>query len=212
MLSRYDCGRSLLGGSKPTSSRMNAGGPPDHEEFDHPAIVAGGLGQSSLSGFAAEHPHPQPWLGQRVLRANADELPRLHVELEPGGPSARIYAKVICVPGRAAAPRYGNRGSGIPLPVPNSGLRRARGLVASQSPEDPPQPFQNRTASAAYIAALRRRISSVSGSRTSCKSPTRPNVAKLKMGASGSLLIATITSDVCIPALCWIDPEMPQAM
>ena len=32
------------------------------------------------------------------------------------------------------------------------------------------------------------------------------------MGASGSLLIATITLEVFIPARCWIAPEMPMAM
>ena len=37
-------------------------------------------------------------------------------------------------------------------------------------------------------------------------------VATLKMGASGSLLTATITFEVFIPARCWIAPEMPQAM
>ena len=42
-------------------------------------------------------------------------------------------------------------------------------------------------------------------------SPTIPYVATLKMGASGSLLNATITFEVPIPARCWIAPEMPHA-
>ena len=33
-----------------------------------------------------------------------------------------------------------------------------------------------------------------------------------KMGASGSLLIATITLESFMPARCWIAPEMPMAM
>ena len=36
-------------------------------------------------------------------------------------------------------------------------------------------------------------------------------VANSKIGAFGSLLIATITLELCIPTLCWIAPEMPQA-
>jgi hypothetical protein len=32
----------------------------------------------------------------------------------------------------------------------------------------------------------------------------------LKIGASGSLLMATITFDVRIPARCWIAPETPK--
>jgi hypothetical protein len=31
------------------------------------------------------------------------------------------------------------------------------------------------------------------------------------MGAFGSLLIATIVFELCIPTLCWIAPEIPQA-
>lgn len=33
-----------------------------------------------------------------------------------------------------------------------------------------------------------------------------------KMGASGSLLIATITLESFMPARCWMAPEMPMAM
>ncbi|SDS55510.1 hypothetical protein SAMN04489721_1515 [Agromyces flavus] len=42
-------------------------------------------------------------------------------------------------------------------------------------------------------------------------SPTTPKSATSKIGASGSLLIATMFLAVCIPALCWIAPEMPRA-
>ena len=44
------------------------------------------------------------------------------------------------------------------------------------------------------------------------RSPTMPYVATLKIGASGSLLIATMTFDEPIPARCWIAPETPHAM
>jgi hypothetical protein len=61
-------------------------------------------------------------------------------------------------------------------------------------------------------AALRWRTSSVSFGTISCRSPTTPRSAYSKIGAFGSLLIATITPELCIPTLCWMAPEMPQAM
>ena len=61
-------------------------------------------------------------------------------------------------------------------------------------------------------AALRWRTSSVSFGTISCRSPTIPRSAYSKIGAFGSLLIATIRLELCIPTLCWIAPEMPQAM
>src|SRR5512132_4344047 len=59
---------------------------------------------------------------------------------------------------------------------------------------------------------LRARTSSVSFGTISCTSPTTPRSENSKIGACGSLLIATITPDACIPTLCWIAPEIPQAM
>ena len=59
---------------------------------------------------------------------------------------------------------------------------------------------------------LRCFTSSVSFGTTSCTSPTTPRSANSKIGAFASLLIATITPELCIPTLCWIAPEMPQAM
>ena len=47
---------------------------------------------------------------------------------------------------------------------------------------------------------------------TSKRSPTMPKSATLKMGASGSLLTATMTLEEDIPARCWMAPEMPQAI
>src|SRR5581483_3199673 len=57
----------------------------------------------------------------------------------------------------------------------------------------------------------RARTSSVSFGTISCRSPTTPRSANSKMGAFGSLLIATITFEPCMPTLCWIAPEMPSA-
>src|ERR671934_28954 len=62
-----------------------------------------------------------------------------------------------------------------------------------------------------FHAALRARTSSVSFGTISCRSPTTPRSAYSKIGAFGSLLIATISPEPCIPTLCWIAPEMPTA-
>src|SRR6266542_2796731 len=62
------------------------------------------------------------------------------------------------------------------------------------------------------LQLLRARTSSVSLGTISCRSPTTPKSQNSKMGALGSLLIATITPEPCMPTLCWIAPEMPQAM
>ena len=59
--------------------------------------------------------------------------------------------------------------------------------------------------------ALRWRRSSVSFGTISCTSPTTPRSLNSKIGAFGSLLIATITFELCMPTLCWTAPEMPSA-
>jgi hypothetical protein len=61
------------------------------------------------------------------------------------------------------------------------------------------------------IHPRRRTISSVSAGTTLNRSPTMPKSARSKIGASGSLLTAAMTLDVCMPARCWIAPEMPIA-
>ena len=58
---------------------------------------------------------------------------------------------------------------------------------------------------------LRSLTFSVAAGRTVCRSPTTPKSTSSKIGASGSLLTATIVFDVCMPARCWIAPEMPLA-
>ncbi len=60
--------------------------------------------------------------------------------------------------------------------------------------------------------ALRALTSSVSFGTTSCTSPTTPRSENSKIGAFESLLIATITPELCMPTLCWIAPEIPHAM
>src|SRR4051794_23897978 len=66
-------------------------------------------------------------------------------------------------------------------------------------------------AHAAFRQPLRARTSSVSFGTISCRSPTTPRSENSKIGAFGSLLIATITLDPCMPTLCWIAPEIPSA-
>ena len=69
-----------------------------------------------------------------------------------------------------------------------------------------------RRADAALAHPRRAWTSSVSFGTIACRSPTTPRSANSKMGAFGSLLIATIVFELCIPTLCWIAPEIPQAM
>ena len=69
-----------------------------------------------------------------------------------------------------------------------------------------------RRADSALAHPLRAWTSSVSFGTIVCRSPTTPRSANSKIGAFGSLLIATIVFELCIPTLCWIAPEMPQAM
>lgn len=44
------------------------------------------------------------------------------------------------------------------------------------------------------------------------KSATSPWSATWKIGASGSLLMATMVLESFMPAKCWMAPEMPTAM
>ena len=54
-------------------------------------------------------------------------------------------------------------------------------------------------------------IASVSLGTILCRSPTTPRSENSKIGAFGSLLIARMFSEFCIPTLCWIAPETPAA-
>ena len=54
-------------------------------------------------------------------------------------------------------------------------------------------------------------IASVSFGTILCRSPTTPRSENSKIGAFGSLLIARMFSEFCIPTLCWIAPETPAA-
>src|SRR4029079_8513861 len=84
--------------------------------------------------------------------------------------------------------------------------RRADRVDRAERGAEVDRPGQSRSPQA------RARTSSVSFGTIWCRSPTTPMSQKSKIGAFGSLLIATIVPDPCIPTLCWIAPEMPHAM
>lgn len=63
-----------------------------------------------------------------------------------------------------------------------------------------------------YAAPFASLTASVSAGTTSKRSATTPTSATSKMGASGSLLMATMKFEPFIPTRCWMAPEIPQAM
>lgn len=101
------------------------------------------------------------------------------LSLEPGCPILfKIYAVVKSAQPWRTEVRHG-------LTVPASICKRSQWL------EEQPVHFPRRSLSAC-----------VSAGTIACRSPTTPKRASLKMGASASLLIATIVFDVRIPAKC----------
>ena len=84
------------------------------------------------------------------------------------------------------------------------GLAQARARVAQvadgrrDDEEGAAQPF------ASFTAA-------VSAGTISKRSPTTPTSATSKIGARGSLLMATMKSEPFMPTTCWMAPEIPQA-
>ena len=62
---------------------------------------------------------------------------------------------------------------------------------------------------AGQLLALR---ASINFGNTLCTSPTIPRSATEKMGASWSLLMATMFFEFFMPTMCWVAPEIPHAM
>ena len=106
---------------------------------------------------------------------------------EPAGPAADDERR------RPRSARRADRSARRPRRSAPNGGAKSIGLATA-----PPSP--------------RARTSSVSFGTIWCRSPTTPMSQKSKIGAFGSLLIATIVPEPCIPTLCWIAPEMPHAM
>ena len=83
------------------------------------------------------------------------------------------------------------------------------GWVVNDDHKDITVPFKNNLGSRGNLIHHSNPISSGTAAN---RSASRPKSATLKIGASGSLLIATITLESFMPAKCWIAPEMPAAM
>lgn len=100
----------------------------------------------------------------------------------------------------------GGRSGPRPLPTPPAG-----GQARKEPPARLPRALCSGSPGSRFLYS--RFLSSADSAGTTLnKSPTTPYCASLKIGASGSLLIATMTLAVRIPARCWIAPEIPQAM
>ena len=99
-------------------------------------------------------------------------------------------------------PRHGrlnvtHHSASIAGPPPNLGGRAVSG--------PPPRP----SVAEAQLLAL---SASINAGRTLCTSPTIPRSATEKMGASWSLLIATMFFEPFMPTRCCVAPEIPHAM
>ena len=119
------------------------------------------------------------------------------------GPSSSSW------PARTAAARPAGPPPTIRIPT---SIRSSAGSVGSRTNSAGSNgggKSAGRTGGADY--PRRSRTSSVSFGMISCRSPTTARSAYSKIGAFASLLIATIVPEFCIPTLCWIAPEIPQA-
>ena len=121
----------------------------------------------------------------RTSGCSSSSCPSRMAQARPPGPPPTIAMPTSI---RSSAPSVGGPTASI---GPNGGAKSIGRATA-------PQP--------------RARTSSVSFGTISCRSPTTPTSQKSKIGAFGSLLIATMVPDPCMPTLCWIAPEIPQAM
>src|SRR5262249_17208256 len=121
-----------------------------------------------------------------------------------GGAGANSVRELL---GRAGAP-----GLACPLHVLHDELSLTG--VLAERPGQRRRPRSRRRRLAPRPGAQepwRRAISSVSCGTTLNRSPTTPKSASSRIGASGSLLITMMVFEVCMPARCWIAPEMPTA-
>ena len=95
---------------------------------------------------------------------------------------------------RLPAPTTRQRGDRIRSPL----VVRLRGAPPRSGGLVPGQPLRFLTSAVACGSTVNR-------------SPTTPKSTSSKIGASSSLLTATIVLEVCMPARCWMAPEMPAA-
>src|SRR5690606_11687943 len=185
-------------GQHPVTARVRL--PARPEQALHREVVALGAARSEdhLRGSGAERRrHPFP----RLLHPAAGTPARV----VQGGRVAHLAGR-----GGVGGDRLGvhGRGGGVieighihrayRRPHPGAGRPAAAGRSRVRWPRRGPLP--------------RLRLSSIACGATLNRSPTTPQSAISKIGASGSLLTATMTREVCIPARCWIAPEIPSAM
>src|SRR3954453_18433505 len=118
-----------------------------------------------------------------------------------------VRQDVVARQSRRVRPQWSPSGTGgrhPSCPPPDGGSRRrgptAGVACAGRTPCEEGWSF--------YLRAV---ICSVAAGTTVFRSPTTPKSASSKIGASGSLLMATMVFEVCMPARCWIAPEMPTA-
>ena len=115
-----------------------------------------------------------------------------------------------------AAGRAGSRRRARPGPAPTirtpTSIRSSGGSVGARDELAPARTAAgSRPGRRSSDALALRCTSSVSFGTISCRSPTTPRSQNSKIGAFGSLLIATIVPEPCMPTLCWIAPEIPHA-
>ena len=94
---------------------------------------------------------------------------------------------------------------GAPSEVPNGGVGTLPADIDRGSPAGSP-------ADGAVPGYPRALMASMSLGMTLVTSPTTPRSAMEKIGASGSLLTATMFFAPFIPTMCWVAPEIPKAM
>lgn len=151
--------------------------------------------------------------GQACPACSPVQLPRP----APGWASARPDQPVLMAstlpPPADDAVRFRLRAvAGCP-PCADAGRMWIPRLPQWTSPQLFRRPGDQAVLDALAVGRQRRRwISSTSCGTTVNRSPTMPKSAISKIGASSFLSIATMCLAVCIPALCWIAPEMPRAM
>ena len=97
-------------------------------------------------------------------------------------------------------------------PAPTISTPTSIGSAGRSEPRSPRRGSNGGGYSEGCHELFRARTSSVSFGTTSFTSPTTPRSQNSKIGAFASLLMATIVAEACMPTLCWIAPEMPQAM
>ena len=103
-----------------------------------------------------------------------------------------------------------------PGPAPTmatpTSMRSSGGSVGAPTASSAPNGGAKSIGRATSLRYPRALTSSVSFGTIWCRSPTTPTSQKSKIGAFGSLLIAMIVPEPCMPTLCWIAPEIPHAM